>query len=366
MQNGMQTQIFSTMKRTRPLLWLLPMLVFGIMLGCEEEKDADVADVAINLDWVRVDQLMYDFAQALRNNPAVDPQIAFREHLAPEAEFLAEYVVLPRGVQQSPRLRDSLLAVTLAATLTDSAFFSLLDTVQARFPDDFDFQRRIAPPLKRLQQYFPDITIPAFRTHVNGYPPRGDWRMVDRVASYPGYISFGLHYFMGPDWPMYPAGIFAYQRRRLSPEYLEVALVQEIANQIVAPVPRSAATPLLHYVMHAGIKQYLMQRLLPYTPDSLLLRYTSDQMAWANLYEARNYKYLMPKFYDTDFKLERDYLSDKAYTTDLALESAPRLGEYIGWKVVEAYMEEHPETTLAELCERQDYEGMLRRSRYKP
>lgn len=347
-----------------PVFCVILLLVTGLMSGCEEEKDADVADVSMDLEVTRIDSLMMAFAEAIREEDSIDIWSAYERFVAPERDWFAAYLLLPPGID--PRTQDSLMTRSLGAALKNEGLYTLLDTVSKTFPYSMDLADVIDAPLKRLQGEFPEVQLPRFTAHVNGYPIEGDWNSVDQVAAFPGIISLGLHYFMGAEWPNYPAGIYAYQRRRMVPEYMETALVSWIAEEFIRPIPPTEQVPLLDYMIRAGIKQEFLHRLLPYTPDSILLGYTASQMQWANTFEAANFKLLKPLLFETDQKYERDYIMDKAYTSELSLESAPRIGEYIGWKMVLAYLEQNPDITLEQLCEESDYGMIMREAKYKP
>ena len=337
------------------------------LVQCSEEPDADLAGLPpLQLEVSRADSLMFAFGQAIRQEPALDIRDAFARFVEPEADFFAAYLLLPPRSQSNPWLRDSLLTQTLGLALRDSALFALLDTVRAHFPYQQPLSKDIEAPLRRLLNLFPDLTLPRFTAHANGYPFDADWSSVDQLVSLPGVISFGLHYFMGTDWPMYPPGIYQYQRRRLGRDHMPVALVEQIAEELVPAIPPTEARPLLHHMLRAGIRQELIHELLPYHPDSMLLHYSASQLEWAITFESANYKLLLPLLYETGPAPVRDYLADKAFTSELSRESAPRIGEYVGWKMVEAYRKRHPEVTIQQLVEMTDYELILRESRYKP
>ena len=243
---------------------------------------------------------------------------------------------------------------------------ALLDTVRQEFPYDYPIGERLTKPMKRLKRAFPEITLPAFRTHVSGYVPAQEMRQVDQIVPVPGYFSFGLHYLMGPDFPYYSPTLPGYIKRRFDPMYLEVMAFREIAEGMVAPLPRTHETTLLDDMIREGIKQYFVEQMLPHTPDSMRLLYTAEQMYWANYYEGRIYKTAIDRLFESNFELKQDYLSDKPYTTDLSMESAPRLGEYLGWRVVHSFVERNPDLSLADLCDRQDYETIFHQSKYRP
>lgn len=322
-------------------------------------------DVELGVSFRRYDSLMWAASKELLAQPQPDTLAIYQRHLAPGKAFFYAWLSEAPADSILPE-EERRLASALGAFLSDTALLRLLDTVRLRFPYAYPFQKRLEPPLKRLKHAFPELDIPDLGTHVNGYRSEGDLRTADYLLFRPGYASFGLHYFLGKDWPYYPAGVAAYQRRRFDPAYLEVLLISDIADGLLAPPDPRKQPRLLDGMVAAGIRQAFLHEMLPQTPDSLLFFYSAPQMEWAEYYEARIYKELIDKFFDTDFMKIRDYLSDKPYTTQLALESAPRIGEFCGWKIVEAYRRRHPEVSIAELCERTDYEAIFREAKYKP
>lgn len=348
-------------------LGVLFSLLFFI--SCDRDPDADVADINLSLDFFRTDSLMLAASEALVKGGEKDYMKVYASFLLPEKDFFYQWIGIDemlQGRQISSAMADTLIAQNICPLLADPHIYHLLDTVRQVFPYDYAFSPKISPPLKRLIKYIPEVEIPAFRTHVNGYISEGDLRTADQMVFLGKYFSFGLHYFLGPDLKYYPVNIPKYQKKRFSSEYLDVMMVHEIAEGMVEPVDLSTQPTLLDQMIREGIKQYFIHQLLPHTPDSLLLFYSSEQMKWANYYEARIYKELSANMYSTDFLVQRDFLTDKPYTTTLSLESAPRLGEFLGWKIVDSYMTKNPQETLSDLIERKDYDAIFKGARYKP
>jgi hypothetical protein len=340
----------------------------ALWLGCGSEEDR-VPDVPLDLTVVRADSLMREASLALVRAKQPDFQAAFEAHLASERTFFGELIGLDQIAQQqrlSPEQADSLLVMELGRVLADSNMLHLLDTVRMMFPYHYDFAARLTPALKRLVYHFPELELPQFRTHVSGYVPAQEMRQVDQILPTPHYFSLGLHYFMGPTFPYYSPTLPGFIKQRFDPAYLEVMTMWEIAEGIVAPPPPGQETMLVDDIIRVGIKQYFMRRMLPQHSDSICLRYSSAQMEWAQFYEERIYKELMDDLFQSDFQAKREYLSDKPYTTSLSSESAPRLGEYLGWKIVAAYMDRQEEVTLAELCRSTDYQQIFRAAKYRP
>ncbi len=357
-------------------LWILIFFTWANLGSCTEDlPDSDVADIPLQITLFRTDSLMWACAQALQGNDTLDPFQAYLTYLQPERDFFYQLLGIDQLIQRNPMLQgrnlrveevDSLLAYELVPKLAHPDMYHLLDTIRTVFPYHQSLENAILPPLKRMTLAFSDLEFPEFRTHVTGYVPDGDWRTVDQIVPLPDYLSIGLHYFLGENLRFYPPNIAQYQRRRCDAAYIPVQLMTAVAEGML-PITDSRVQPrLLDKMVRAGIKQVFLEKMLPYTADSVRLLYSRPQMEWADLYESRIYKELIPHLYKSDFVMHRDYLSDKPYTTQLALESAPRIGEYCGWKIVKAYLEKHPEVDLEALMETTDYEAIFKASRYKP
>ncbi|MEO0899786.1 MAG: hypothetical protein AAFY71_25465 [Bacteroidota bacterium] len=353
----------------RPLI--LSLVIFGSLffVSCDSSDEAALAEIELDLQITRVDSMMWAYAQAYQKDTTINPYVAFNEYLGTEKAFLYEYLNMEE-VARTRRLSvayvDTLMMAQLSSVLKEKAMIDLLDTVREVFPYEEDLSSPLIKPLKRLKLAFPEIEIPAFKTMVNGYVPGGDMRTADQVVPLPNYISLGLHYLMGRKFPYYPVNISAYQKRQFDREALPVELMREIADGMVSPIPSQQTPNLLSGMIRAGIKQYFLEKMVPNSPDSLRLRYSAPQTQWAQSFEGRIYKELLDKMFSSDFKDQREYLSEKPYTTTLSMDSAPRIGEYCGWKIVQSYMKGHPEVSLADLCNMQDYEKILRESKYKP
>ncbi|MEM6347613.1 MAG: hypothetical protein AAF927_27245 [Bacteroidota bacterium] len=353
------------------------ILSLGLTLtACEEIPDDDIKDVILNVEVERVDSLMWECAFALQQNDTLEAFTAYEQYLQPKRQFfydlmgIEQYLpMLLRDEKDSLTTADldSLLASQLIPILANPQMYELLDTIKKVYPYSGSVEELITPPLKRMTLHLKDLSFPDFTTHVSGYVPDGDWRTADQMVPLPrGQFSIGLHYFLGDSFRFYPPNVARYQLKRCRPEYLPVQMVHEIAEGMIPPLEAKKQPRLIDKMVRAGVKQYFIETILPYTPDSLRFQYSSAQMEWADYYEARIYKELIPLLYEADFRVHRDYLTDKPYTTQLSIESAPRIGEYCGWKMVKAYMERNPSLTLEDLMAITDYEKIFKESRYKP
>ena len=60
------------------------------------------------------------------------------------------------------------------------------------------------------------------------------------------------------------------------------------------------------------------------------------------------------------------YLNDGPFTAEVSQDAPGRLGVWLGWRIVESYMEHNEEVSLQELLAEGDAQKILELSFYKP
>ena len=338
------------------------------------DPNADIADIQLELDFERTDLRL--IAASGRIHAGESYMEAYKQELKGDSAFLFSYAGLDlineeldrRGENPMPKyVIDSVLAFKLGPFLGDSAFLELIDTLGRAFPADAAFlAEQVEPLFKRYHLHFPEVYIPRIRTHINGYDPSGHPQSVDQLLITDQYLSLGLHYFMGSTFPYYSPNLPNYIRRRFDQDYMGVVIAQQLAEGTVQPLNPRQQPSLLDKMIREGIKLHMMSELLPNLPDSMIIMYSQEEINWANSFERDIYKDLTPKFFSTNFMDHRSYLAERPFTQEVSQVSAPRLGQYTGWRIVQAFMKKNTDLSLMGLCQMSDYEKIFRESKYKP
>jgi len=118
-----------------------------------------------------------------------------------------------------------------------------------------------------------------------------------------------------------------------------------------------------------GKKMYLLDCYLPTTTDAEKIGYTAEKFAWAKNSEENIWMYFISKdmLYSTDMKLNKRFLDiapfSKFYMGEDNL-SPGRIGVYIGWQIVRAYMQNN-DVSLPQLMKTSE-EEIFQKSKYKP
>jgi uncharacterized protein YjaZ len=118
-----------------------------------------------------------------------------------------------------------------------------------------------------------------------------------------------------------------------------------------------------------GKKLVLMQHYLPEKTDGELIKYTDEQLEWVQTNEGEIWKYFVENkmIFSTDLTLATRFIEEAPFSKfylDIDKESPGRVGSWLGWQIVKAYMK-NTDATLADLIN-SSAEEIFNTSKYKP
>jgi len=233
-------------------------------------------------------------------------------------------------------------------------------TVQSEFSDFSYVENDLTQAFKHYNYYFPDKYIPKIYTFYSAF----GYSMMTSDS----LIGIGLDKYLGPKhFGLYDkAGWSKYQQKRMTKEMIAI---DALKAQAVADFPyvQNKAT-LLENMIYEGKLHYYINCMLPNKEDSLKWRYTTKQMKWAEGNQNNIWSYLAEnKLLFTTDKLEiKKFVGDAPFTNPFSNKSAPRAGTYVGYKIVEAYMDNNPNISLNDLMLNTDSRKILTLSKYNP
>lgn len=325
-----------------------------VLASCGRRERVDVSHIDVNVRIERFDRALDSLSSdnILRKN---------REWLAHYGYFYADYMQYMLEVGNP---LDSLhIQKILRQVMETPDFKALKNSVYETYPDLEVQEAGLTNAFKHLKYYFPGITIPRFIAFFSGFSvqtPIGQ-----------DYIGIGLDMFLGADSKFYPAlrnSIPYYISRRFTPENIVPRVVESYVRQELLPQNDLDVT-LLQHMVYQGKVLYVMDRVMPDLADSLKIGYTAQQMEWANHFEPDIWAWFLQEdlLYEADYNRIQKYLGEAPFTAELGdrNESAPKLGAFIGWKMVRAYMDRNPGMTLHDLLADKDAQNVLDVSRYR-
>ncbi|MGN0187197.1 MAG: hypothetical protein ACI392_05560 [Paludibacteraceae bacterium] len=325
--------------------------IAGIILltACNRPKrSADIANIDLNISIGRFDSALWtmnrhDLATAVVQLDSLYPDITpvYLEHVV---EFGA--------------VGDTITTHNLQKFFADTAVAQLYTETLTRFADLTDYETTLTDAFKRAKYFFPEKPTPRLYTHLSG--------LNQSMIVGDGFVSGSIDNYMGCDYPLYDrVGIYKYLRQNMRPEKL-------VPDYIVAwlstefPFTQHSGE-LFEEMIYRGKILYTASVLLPDLPDSLLIGYSAEQWDWCMKYEHDMWMVLIGSkhLFSRDAMIRIKYMNDAPFTKPFTQQSPGRAGAFVGWRIVEQYMREHPEVSPKELLLR-NADEIMRETPYNP
>lgn len=315
--------------------YFLLISCLGLFFSCEAvDKNAEaISNLKIDFKLVRFDRL---FANATPEN---------LHKLKTDYPYL-----FPK---QYP---DSIWTLKLKDTLQQE----LEEEVAHSFKEFDEESEKIASLFKHFKYYFPKFNPPKVITLIN------EVKYNDRVILADSLLFIGLDNYLGSGHRFY-AGLPNYIAKGLDKAYLTANIASALTKRVNKyPRNRSFLSRMVYY----GKELYLIDVLLPNDEDYQKINYTKNQMDWSLASEEQIWRYFVEQdlLYSTDAKLDRRFLDPAPFSKfqlELDSESPGRLGRYIGWQIVKAFMAKNPNITPAQLISL-PADDIFKKSNYKP
>ena len=210
--------------------------------------------------------------------------------------------------------------------------------------------------------FYPNSSIPVIITMISGLDPD-----MPSVYLYENYLLVNLDMYLGANHSFYTAvGLPLYISDRCDPIYLPVDIFKKaIVNKHLIKAPR---TTLIEAMITEGKKLYFAEMMFPHLNERFIIGYPEDKYNWASKYLGNVWGYLIEKneLFGKGDLLMRTYVEEAPFTKHFGNDSPGRIGTFVGWKLIQSYMTNNPETTLPELMKENDYQKILNNSKFKP
>ena len=245
------------------------------------------------------------------------------------------------------------------AKLQDTVQIELLNEVVGTFPDFSETEQDLTLLFKHIKYYFPNYSIPHTVTVTS------DVDYNNRIILTDSLLLIGLDNYLGADHKFYK-GFPKYIAEDLDRKYIVSDVAAAFAKQVV-PKPRQRN--FLSRMIYFGKELYLKDRLMPTAPEAVKINYSEEQLAWAKANEQQIWRNFIEQeyLYSTENKLSQRFLDVAPFSKfglELDNESPGRIGRFMGWQIVRAFMEKN-DTNLDQLL-RLSAEDIFKRSNYKP
>ncbi|GGE36818.1 hypothetical protein GCM10010832_16260 [Psychroflexus planctonicus] len=246
------------------------------------------------------------------------------------------------------------------AKMKDTLQMEIQEEVFKVFPDFEKQEQEMELFYKHLKYYFPEFNIPTVVTLAEEV----DYK--NKVILANDYLLLSLDNYLGKEHRFYE-GIYTYVAELQDKEFLLADIAETYAREVNH---KKQGRDFLATMIYYGKTRYIMQELSPFLEPHLHLHYTAEELDWAQRNETQIWEYFVEKdlLYSTDQNLNDRFINLGPYSKfylELDSESPPRLGQYIGLRIVQDFMQKNPNVDFEELLKLKE-ENVFKQSAYKP
>ncbi|SFE41932.1 gliding motility protein GldB [Thermophagus xiamenensis] len=331
---------------------LLTTLIVYILEGCQwGKKTPDVSEVKVNFE-------LKSFYEQLFSIPSEEVDTHINELQNEYGKYFNAYCegVIRIGSPTSPHFSENLLKF-----LTYKPNLEVLDTCKTVFTPKRKeiLYKDLLQAFKFYRYYYPEREIPDVYLHISGF---NESMVVDS-----GWVSVSVEKYLGRDCIFYEwLATPKYLRNQMEPERVVPDVMRAIAMTEYAY--NDSTNDLISQMIYHGKILHFVEHTIPDIADTLLFGFTEKQMKWCKKNEALMWASIVEHkhLFSSDQMLIRKYVGPAPFTSFFGQESPGQTGRYLGYKILESWIEEHPEKTFRDMMDLTDPHSILREAKYRP
>jgi hypothetical protein len=338
---------------------LVSSLTACTFAGCKNNHTPDVSNIKVDITIDRFDKFLFEKVDTLSiAKGANDLQAAF-------PYFTNDFISNILGLRViTPTTTDS----AASATLFELKHFihvtrPLYDSLAYKFSNLSRLENELNQPFKYLKYYFPNYQIPKIVAYVGPFNAPG-------IAITNDALAIGLQLYGGKDFSFYTSAegqeVFPlYISRTFEPQYIPANAMKAIEEDLYPD--KSGGRPLIEQMIQKGKEWYMLDKLLPETPDSIKTGYTAGQLKWCENNEGLIWNFFLENnyLYTEEFDIIKTYIGEAPNTQGMPDASPGNIGQWVGWKIVKKYAEKNESLSLDALM-KMDNKKILSEAKYKP
>jgi hypothetical protein len=321
-----------------------------LLLGCQSnQKTPDVSAIDVPLTTIRFEQAFFAI-DTLKLDASLQ-KLANQEHFFTQ-DFL--YNILATTPQTASQDLPQFL----------NAYQSMYKQASTQFTSIKAEEAAIKEGLKYVKYYFPDYKLPTkLITFIGPINSFGNIITIDALA-------VGLQMYLGKKDPIYLTeegqNLYpVYVSRRFERAYMATNCMKNIIDDLY-PL-QDAGAPLCEQMVEAGKRLYFLKKVLPHEADSIVTGYTAAQLEGCYKSEKDIWSFFVQNnlLYEKDPSLIGDYMHDGPNTAVFGDSSPGFIGQFVGYRIVEAFLEKNKETSLDKLL-KIPAKIIFEQAKYKP
>lgn len=242
--------------------------------------------------------------------------------------------------------------------LSDSRYAPANKKAKELYATTGDIQQELSDAFTYIHHYFPQVKLPEIYFFVSGFN--------STMLMNKDFLAIGTDMYLGTDFPLYKDLTYSYLISNMKKENIATDITAIILQRsFMMP---GADSKLLDNILYKGKILYLMSVFLPEKQPEIIMGYTKEQWEWSKKFEKEIWMRMIDNkdLFSTDLQLINKYMNEAPFTAPIAQDSPGRLGSFIGWQIIDSYMNKNSSITLEQLMKEQNSQNILEQSGYRP
>lgn len=330
----------------RPLLLFTILLTLLASCGSDSSiEDIDTSNIILNLKVNRLEQEQSKLTDVTKAHQFLKKYPSFTQ------------LMLKRSLPSQDILEDMLVKMA-----NDPQNQELLIACQQDYQDFSDVERKLLSNFKHIKYYYPDFNINEVNTFSGGLTSGYD--LVINEQS----LFIGIDHFLidkekfRPNPQIFHNYILKFYNR----ENIAIKVSQLLSQKYNAYDGKDQS--LLANIIFYGKAYFFVKSMNPTEKNPLIIEYSEKEWNAAEENDHIIWDHFVKKelFYTKDKKLISKYVDPRPTTGEVAEACPGRIGQWLGFKIVESYMKNNPDVSLQDLMVETDSRTILHKSKYKP
>ena len=246
------------------------------------------------------------------------------------------------------------------AKMQDTLQIELNKEVEKVYPNLNLVEREMKSFFQHVKYYFPEFKIPRLVSATSFVDYRNKVIVTDTIS------LISIDTYLGSDHPFYN-GIQKYLTANFTENQIVVDFASKYAENYIFPKQNNT---FLDEMIFFGKQLYFKDIMIPFKTDAEKIGYTEAQLNWSKANEGQIWSYFVANelLFSTDSNLLNRFINAAPFSmfklVEIDKESPGRIGQYVGWQIVRAYMQNN-EVSLKEMLTN-NAEEIFNKSRFKP
>ena len=250
----------------------------------------------------------------------------------------------------------------------------IADAANKEFENINNIKSDFEQSFRYVKYYFPDYKVPKLITIVGPPDALAQTASGEPTPNFigPDFLGLSLQFYLGKDFSLYHDAFFVanvapeFRSRRFDKKYIVADAMKLIVDDIYPE--KTVGKGLIEQMIEKGKQWWLLDKLLPATPDSIKTGYTKQQLKWCDENEGLIWNDIITTekdLYTKEPLTLQNYIGEAPFTQSLGSSSPGNIGQWIGWQIVKKFADKNSSMTVDNVL-KTDARKILEQAKYKP